>query len=123
MDFALHELDGSRRPAQTLDLFEIGAGSVFDFVGQGFHVVTAGEGIHRVGDSRFVGQNLLRANGELGSPLAREGQGFIESVRVQRLGPPERSGQSLDGYAYHVVERLLSGQRRSARLRVKAQLA
>ena len=41
--------------------------------------------------------------------------------RVQRLGPAKSSRQGLYGHSYHVVERLLSCQRRSARLGVKPQ--
>jgi hypothetical protein len=56
-------------------------------------------------------EHLLGAQRDLGGLLGRQGQGLVERVGVQRVGPPEDCSQGLHGRAHHVVVRLLGRER------------
>ena len=61
LNFRLHEagLDGFEHAAGGVDFFYVGEGAGFDFVGKRFDGVGARDGIDGVGDSSFVGDDLL----------------------------------------------------------------
>ena len=75
----------------------------FDFVGQFFDGVGAADRVHGVGDAGFVGDDLLRAQGEQRGVLGGKGERFVERIRVQGLAAAEHGGQRLNGYAHDVV--------------------
>ena len=56
---------------------------------QSLEVVAAAERIDHVDDAGFVGDDLLRPQGERGRRLGRERQRFVERIRVQRLSAAE----------------------------------
>ena len=65
--------------------------------------------------------DLLRAQSQQRGTFGRQRQRFVQRVRVQRLAAAQHRGQALQRHAHHVVFRLLRRERRSRRLRVKAQ--
>ena len=91
-----------------------------DFVRQAFYVVRAGERIHRVGDSRFVCQYLLRSQGELDGFFGRQRQRLVFGVDVQRLRPAEYRGERLYRGSDDVVVGLLSGESHAGGLGVES---
>jgi hypothetical protein len=73
--------------------------------------------------TRLVREDLLRAERQLGRLLGGERERLVVAVGVQRLRAAEYGGERLRRHAHHVVQRLLRGERRAARLRVEAQTA
>src|SRR5260370_645382 len=63
LDFALDEtgFNGAQHSAHLVDLRKIDGGKRFDFVGEGFDGVGAGDGIDGVGNAGFVREDLLGA--------------------------------------------------------------
>jgi hypothetical protein len=77
-------------------------------------------GVGGGGDPGFFAEDLLRAQGEGGGLLGREGERFIVAVGVQRLRAAEDGREGLIGDADDVVQRLLRGEGDAAGLRVEA---
>ena len=96
-------------------------GRGLDLVGQALHEVRPGQRVDRVGDPGLVGQHLLGPQGQAGRGLARQGEGLVVGVGVQRLGAAEHRRQALHGHPDDVVERLLGGELDPGRLGVEAQ--
>jgi hypothetical protein len=83
LDLVLDEGDGVDRSAELVDLGDELERSQLDLVGQCLDEVRAGEGIDGVGRPRLVGDDLLRAQRDLGRALAGQRQGLVEAVGVQ----------------------------------------
>ena len=81
--------------------------------------VAAAERVDRVRDPRLLGEDLLGAQRDPHRLLGRQRQRLVKAVGVQRLGAAQHARQSLDRRAHDVVQRLLSRQRHTRRLRVK----
>ena len=81
----LHRLDG---PPERVYLGEGLEHAALDLVGERLHEVGAAEGIDDAGHPAFLGDDLLGTQGQLHRLLGRNGIGFVESVRVQRLRSP-----------------------------------
>ena len=84
---------------------------LLDFIGKRFDEIGPGKRIDRIGDPGLVAQDLLGPQGEFGRALGGQPERFVESVRVQTLGPAERRRQRLERDAYDVGLGLLSRQR------------
>src|SRR6267143_5152708 len=123
LDFPLDEtcFNGAQHSAHLVDLREIGRGKGFDFVGERFASVGAGDGIDSVGDAGFVGEDLLRAQGDQRSVFGGQCEGFVQRIGVQGLAAAENGGERLNREAHDVVFRLLCGERGTGGLCVKAQ--
>ena len=93
----------------------------FDFVGEMFDGVGAGYGIDRVGDAGFVGEDLLRAQGDQRGVFGGKGEGFVHGIGVERLAAAEGGGEGLDGDADDIVFGLLSGEGGAGGLSMEAQ--
>ena len=65
--------------------------------------------------------DLLRAQGDACRALGRQREGFVHRVGVERLRSAEHGGEGLNRRPGDVDFGLLRGQRRTRRLRVKAQ--
>src|SRR5271166_3119902 len=65
-------------------------------VGERLHVVTAGPGVHHVGNAGFLLKVELSVPRDSRRMLARKSNCFIQGVRVQRLSLPEHRGHRLD---------------------------
>ena len=111
LDFLLHvaALDGFQHSAENFDFAQIFGCAFFNFAGQGFDVIGSGEWINGLRRARFVGDDLLGAQGDSGRLLCGQGQSFVERVGVQRLASAQHSGQCLDRGTHDVVFRLLGG--------------
>ena len=90
-------------------MLQVVARLLFDGGGQRFEVVGTSERIHRLGDTRFQGKNLLDTQCHAGRLLAGETKRLIVAVDVQRLGAAENGGEGLQRGAGQVVLRLLRG--------------
>ena len=120
LDLALDERDRLDRAAHLVDLLDQPARAVLDLLGQRLDVVGAGERVDGVGGARLVGDDLLRAQRDLGGALARQRQRLVVAVGVQRLRAAADRREALQRDAHDVVGRLLRGQRDAAGLRVEA---
>src|SRR5229473_927866 len=122
-DFALRvaALDGGNHAAHGVDAIDVFPCATLDFVGERFDKIRAAERVHRVGDAGFVGDDLLRAQGDGGGELRRQRPGFVQRIGVQRLRAAEHRGESLNRGADYVVVRLLRRQRAAGGLRMKTQ--
>src|SRR5205823_13399077 len=106
-------------PSHGIDTPEKLLGLSFYLIGEPLDKPGPAEWVDRVADAGLEPKHLLGAEGDLGRPLARQGQRLVERVRVQRLGAAENGGERLVGGADDVVLRLLGGERRPAGLGVE----
>ena len=97
-------------------------GLPLELVGELLDEPRATERIGHVHDAGFLGDHLLGAQRQARGVLGRQGQGFVERVGVQALGPAEHAGQRLDGDAYQVDLGLLRREGHAGGLGVEAQL-
>ena len=81
----------------------------FEGGGEGFDIIRTCQRIHRLRDTGFLSQNLLRAQRQAGRFFTRQHQRLIAAVDVQRLGTPQNGGKGLQSGADQVVFRLLRG--------------
>ena len=96
-------------------------GPLLNFVGEMLDGVGAGNGIDGVGDTGFVGDDLLRAQSDERGVFGGEGEGFVHGIGVEGLAAAESGGQGLDGYADDIVFGLLGGEGGAGGLRVEAE--
>ena len=115
-------LDARDHPALGLDFLDERRHPGFHPGGEVFEVVGAPEGVRRVDDACFLGDDLLGAQGEQGAFLAREGEGFIVGAGEHGLHPAEHRGEGLVGDAHDVVLGLGGGQRAPAADGAEAEL-
>ena len=54
---------GGNDPADIVNATEVVVASLFQIVGHGLYEIASSEGVHGVGNARFVGDNLLSAKG------------------------------------------------------------
>ena len=73
------------------------------------------------GDPALEGDHLLGSQRQFGGLRGRQPEGFVEGVRVERLGAAEDGGQSLQGGPDHVHLGLPGGERRTRGLGVEAK--
>ena len=73
LDFSLNKtgFDGAQHSSERVDLGDVLFGAAFDFVGEMFDGVRTRDGIDGVGDTRFVRDDLLRAQGNEGGVFGR----------------------------------------------------
>ena len=121
LDLVLDERDGVDRAAELVDALDQLPRAALDLGGQRLDVVGAGERVDGVGGARLVGDDLLRAQRDLGGALGGQRERLVVAVGVQRLGAAADRGEGLQRDAHDVVLRLLGGQRDAAGLRVEAQ--
>ncbi len=114
-------VNGWDHTAHGIDLVDDGVGFCFDFVGEFFDEVAAGERIDGLGDVGFVGEDLLGSQGDLDGLLAWQGESFVHAVGVQGLHAAEDGCEGLVGDADDVVHRLLFGEGDAGGLRVRSQ--
>ena len=89
---------------------------------EGLDKVAAAERVDGVGDSGFVREHLLRAQGERDGVFRRQGQRLVHAVGVQRLAAAEHRGQGLVRDADQVHLRLFVLERAAGGLGVAAEL-
>src|SRR5687767_6520398 len=89
-------LDGLDHAAHPLDGAQVALEALLHAVGEVLEVVRPRERIGRVGDSRLVRDDLLRAERERDGLLGRECVGLVERVRVWRVRPAEHRRPGLD---------------------------
>ena len=96
-DLALEEavLDAGQHTTQRIDAVDIVHRRLFGLVGQGLDEVRTTQGIDRVDHAALRGNDLLRAQGEQGSLLGGQRQGFVERIGMQRVGAAKHRGQGL----------------------------
>ena len=123
LDFLLDVagFDRAQHAAHGIDFRDVFLRGGFDFVGELFDGVGAGDGIDGVRDAGFVRDDLLRAQSEQRGLFGGKRERFVESVGVQRLAAAEHGGEALQGDADDIVFGLLRGERRAGGLRVEAQ--
>ena len=113
--------DGLGHAAELLDLLDPLPRPPRQRVGQVFHVVAAGHGIHRLGDPGLLLEDQLGVSRDPGCEGAGQRDGFIEAVGVERLGATQHCGHGFHAGPHHVVVWILLGQRGPAGLAVGAQ--
>lgn len=60
---------------------------LFDqLIGKVFHVIRSAPGINGFGDMGFLLQENLRVPGNFGRKISGKGYGFIQRIRMKRLG-------------------------------------
>ena len=123
LDLALHipRFYGAQHTAQRVDLLDAGAGSGLDLIRQMLDGIGAADGVHRIGDSALVGQDLLGAQSEASGILHGQRQGFVKCVGVQRLTSAQHRCERLDRHAHDIILRLLRRKRRAGGLCMEAQ--
>src|SRR4051794_9680870 len=121
LDLRLDECDRLDGAALLVDLLDQRPGPLLDLRGERFDVVGAGERVDGVGGAGLEGDDLLRAQGELGRALGRQRERLVEAVGVQGLRAAADRREPLQRDAHDVVHRLLGGERDAARLGVEAQ--
>ena len=114
-------LNRPQHAAHRVDLFNIICGATLYLVRQMLDRVGARERVNRVGHARFVSDHLLRAQRDARRVFCRKRKSFVHRVRVQRLRSAKHGGERLDRRADDVDFRLLCGEGRARRLRMKAQ--
>ena len=94
LDFTLRitKLDSPNHAAHFIEFGKIAERFALKAVGQPLDVIGAAQWIDRMGHARFMGDDLLRSQGELHRLFGRQGQGLIEGIRVQRLRSAENPG-------------------------------
>ena len=97
-------------------------GLPLELVRELFDEPRSSERIRDVDHARFLGDDLLRAQGEASGVLARQGERFVEGVGVEALRATEHTRQRLDGHPDEVDLGLLGRQRHAGSLGVEAQL-
>ncbi len=100
-------LDGLGHAAHGLDLGDVGARLIRQVPGQAFDRGRAAPGVDRAGDSALELQQELGVPCDAGREIGRQGDGFVERIGVQRLGPAEDRGHGFDGGAGDVIENVL----------------
>src|SRR6266568_1390059 len=122
-DFILEESggDGFFRPTEGVHFLDELESACLNFSSKSLDVVASRQWIGSVRDSRLVRHNLLSTECELGRFCRRQRQGFVITVRVQRLSSAESRGECLYCYPDDVIEGLLGGERDATCLRVKPQ--
>ena len=105
---------GQRRAAHGQDLVEDRVGLGLDPVGERLDVPGAAERVGDVDDAGLLHDHLLGAQRDLGRLLARQREGLVEGVGVQRVGAAEHGGERLDAGAHDVVVGLLGGEQTPA---------
>src|ERR1022692_1196736 len=123
LDELLHPsgLDARDRAAALVDLVEEPASLTFELVGEPFDVVRTTQRVDRVGHAGLLGDDLLRPHGDALRLLGRDGERLVVAGQRERLNTTEHRRECLDGGSDDVVLRLLRGECRTARLRVRAQ--
>src|SRR6267378_3357554 len=123
LDFTLDKasFDGAQHSAHLVDLRQISRRERFDFVGEGFDGVGAGDGVDSVGDAGFVGEDLLGSEGDERGVFGGKCERFVHRIRVQGLAATENGGEGLNRDADDIVFRLLRGERRAGGLRVETE--
>src|SRR5258706_378765 len=121
-DLALEEalLDARDHPAHRLDVAEIVLGLLPEPVREALDVIGAGERIDGLGHADLVGDDLLGAQRQLDRLVARQRDGLVHRVGVERLGAAQHRSQPLVGGAHDVVLGLLVPQRAARSLDVEA---
>ena len=110
LDLTLREpgLDRFDHPAKAVDLIKVLKTAVDHFLGERLDVITAAERIDRIYDAGLLGDNLLRAKSDERRLIARQREGLVVRVGMQRLGAAEHTRQCLNGDAGDIVKRLLN---------------
>src|SRR6266446_4107857 len=123
LDFSLDEasFNSAQHTAHRVYFLNVIDGAFFDFIGEMFDGVGAGDRVHCIGDAGFVGEDLLGAQGDERGVLGGKRESFVKRIGVQRLAAAENSGKRLNGHADDVVFRLLRGEGGASGLRVEAQ--
>src|SRR5215470_8872240 len=123
LNLSLHvpHLNGALDATHGVDLRQVIFSSLLDFTGQLLDVVGPAQRVHRIGDPALESDDLLRAQGQGGGGVSREGKGLVAAVGVERLCAAQHRGQRLQGDARDVHVRLLSSQGAATRLGVEAE--
>ena len=107
-------LDGLDHPAHALEVVHDLHHAPFDGVGQRLDEVGTPEWVGDPCHTRLVGEHLLRAQGEGGRVLARDGERLVPRGREHRLDASEHGGQGLVGDSHDVVAGLRGVERRTS---------
>ena len=92
-------------PPSCFDFLNQLPGRVHQFVGEALDIVRAGPGIDDAGDTGILLEINLGVAGDASREISGKGEGFIESVGVERLGVAEGGGKGLNAGADDVVDR------------------
>ena len=104
-------LDGLDHAAVGIDLAHHALHLPFHLVGEKLDQVAAAQRVDGVRDSALVGDELLRAQRELGREFGRQLQRLVERGREDRLGASQDGGHGFDCHADDVVVGLRCGER------------
>ena len=121
----LDAVDAALEHGAAAELGHVGEellGLALELVGQALDEPRAAQGVGDVGDVGLVGDDLLGAQRDARRLLRGQGQGLVQGVGVQALGPAEHARERLDGGARDVDLGLLGGERDAGGLSVEAQL-
>ncbi len=114
-------LDGFGHTAQFFYFLNQCPGFLGQFFGQGFYIVRTRPRIHLFADIGFFLNVNLGITGNAGRKVCRQGNGFVQSIGMQRLGMSQHCCHSLNTGASHVVEGILFGKRPTGGLGVGTQ--
>ncbi len=80
-------------PPEGLDLLIFSEDLLLNLTGHGFDEIGSAERIDRIGDSQFMGQDLLDPYGNLCSLLSRSPQDFVIRRIIEKLNASQDIGQ------------------------------
>src|SRR5262249_9006477 len=96
-------LDGAHHAAESVKFLEVVERALFHIDRQLFEEVGSAEGIDGLRDAGFVGNDLLRTQGDAGGFGGGQSQGFVVRIGMERLRSAQHRGHGLDGHAGDVV--------------------
>ena len=106
-------------PPIASNFVEVVERALLHIEGQPLHKIRSTQRVDGIGNARFIGQDLLRAQGDAGRIFRRQGEGFVKAVGMQALRAAQHRGQGLDRHPRDIVLGLLGGQRDACRLGMK----
>src|SRR5258706_7793978 len=97
LDFSLDEagFDGAQHSAHGIQFVDVGEGASFDFVGEVLDGVGAGDGVDRIGNARFMGEDLLGAQSDERGVFRGQRERFVHGIGVQGLATAKNGGEGL----------------------------
>ena len=114
-------LDGLGHAAHGFHLLDVVPSTVGNLMSERLHIIRASPRVDHAADVGFFLDVNLGVTCDTGTEVGRQGDGFVQSVGVQRLGVTQSGTHSLDAGTGHVVERVLLGERPTRGLRMGTQ--
>ena len=113
--------NGLGHASEFFHFLKVGPALADELIGQVFHIVGAAPRVDYLADGGFILKMKLGVAGDAGGKVRRQGNRFVQGVRVQGLRMAAGGGQGLNTGAGDVVERVLFREGPAGSLGVRAQ--